>query len=271
MTQGGLQTRRLVKGDAGAVAVARAAGAHGIYVQNALAAGLYDGYALVVDGRDEGVCWFGPRGNLVVAASDACAPFADRVAQLVQQARWPWRIAMGPAGTIGALRDAVGRAPLVDREQVYYVGVAADAPASAVRDDVRRPGRDDRERLARATLALNASDLNIAPGRVDRRWLYDTIDDRIADGTTRVLGPVGGLWCKLDFGSDGPGGRVIEGVFTFPERRGRGLGRDLVASVLREAPGLVSLHVGEHNRPARAAYEKAGMREAGRCRLLLLG
>jgi predicted GNAT family acetyltransferase len=31
------------------------------------------------------------------------------------------------------------------------------------------------------------------------------------------------------------------------------------------------LHVGQHNRPARAAYERAGMHEAGRCRLLLLG
>jgi ribosomal protein S18 acetylase RimI-like enzyme len=32
----------------------------------------------------------------------------------------------------------------------------------------------------------------------------------------------------------------------------------------------VSLHVAEHNRAARSVYERAGMREAASCRLLLL-
>jgi predicted GNAT family acetyltransferase len=32
----------------------------------------------------------------------------------------------------------------------------------------------------------------------------------------------------------------------------------------------LSLHVAEHNRAARSAYERAGMREVGSCRLLLL-
>ena len=106
--------------------------------------------------------------------------------------------------------------------------------------------------------------------RVDRRWLRDTIDERIAGGLTRALGPVGGLRSKLDFGSDGPGGLVLEGVFTFPEYRGAGLASRLVATCLHRAPATVCLHVGMHNAPARAAYERAGMTLAGRCRLLLL-
>jgi hypothetical protein len=85
-----------------------------------------------------------------------------------------------------------------------------------------------------------------------------------------VLGPRGGIYSKLDLGSDGPGGLVIEGVFTFPEQRGRGRATALVAACLRGAAGAVTLHVSAHNRPARAAYERAGMIEAGRCRLLLL-
>ena len=140
-----------------------------------------------------------------------------------------------------------------------------------MRADVRAAQRGDRDRLVQATLLLNASDLNIDPARVDRRWLRDTIDERIADGTTRVLGPVGAPGCKLDIGSDGPGGAVIEGVFTFPEVRGQGLAAALVASCLAAATGVVSLHVGQHNRPARSAYERSGMHEQGRCRLLLLG
>jgi hypothetical protein len=43
-----------------------------------------------------------------------------------------------------------------------------------------------------------------------------------------------------------------------------------VATVLHEIRGSAILHVGRHNRPARSAYERAGMREAGGCRLLLL-
>ena len=118
---------------------------------------------------------------------------------------------------------------------------------------------------------LNASDLNIAPERVDRRWLYSTIDARTRDGSTQVLGPVGGLWTKLDFGSVGAAGDVLEGVFTFPEQRGRGLAAELVASCMARSDAAVSLHVAEHNAAARRCYERAGMQVAGRCRLLLLG
>jgi GNAT superfamily N-acetyltransferase len=159
--------------------------------------------------------------------------------------------------------------PLVCRDQIYYRGDAGSAATELVRGDVRPAQRADRDRLLQATLLLNASDLNIDPARVDRRWLRDTIDERIADGTTLVIGPPGSVQCKLDLGSDGPGGLVIEGVFTFAEHRGRGLAAALVASVLAEARGAVCLHVGERNLPARRAYATAGMAETGRCTLLL--
>lgn len=263
--------RRLRREDNVGASLARAAGVHGVYVENALAEGHSDGFVFAVDGAECAVAWFGPRGNLVLVSDERVEGHEREMAAQVLRGRWSWRIALGAAGLVDALADSVSQHKLAHRDQVYYVGDRASASARHVRDDVRAPQRDDRERLARATLALNASDLNIAPDRVDRRWLYNTIDDRIREGTTRVLGPLGGLWTKLDHGSDGPGGLVIEGVFTFPERRGRGLGAELVASCLAEAPGRVSLHVAEHNRSARAAYERAGMAEAGRCRLLLLG
>jgi predicted GNAT family acetyltransferase len=83
---------------------------------------------------------------------------------------------------------------------------------------------------------------------------------------------VGGVQTKLDLGSRGPGGCVVEGVFTMPQWRGRGLAAGLVASVAAQRPeSLVCLHVGVANFAARAAYERAGMSEQGRCRLLLLG
>lgn len=264
--------RELLCDDDRALAMARGAGPHGVYVWNALAAGVGEGFVLAdaLHGGDA-LVWIGPRGNVVVIASEPTPPsIAARLADEIVARRRPWRIAMGPAPAIDALRERLAVAPLTCRDQVYYDGDAASVAPQHVRDDVRRAQRADRDRLVQATLALNASDLNVDPARVDRRWLRDTIDERIAEGTTHVIGPLGGVHCKLDIGSSGPGGSVIEGVFTFPDERGKGLATGLVATCVRTLGGRACLHVGKHNRQARAAYEAAGLREAGGCRLLLL-
>lgn len=267
-----LTWRPLWHDEAAAAALAVAAGVHGAYVQNALAAGDGDGFVFACGSSGEGLVWIGPRGNLVALGSDRLpVASAAAIADQIHALRAPWRIAMGPAPLVELLRDRAPVPALVCREQVYYAGTARTAEPTLLRADLRAAQRADRDRLLQATLLLNASDLNLDPARVDRRWLRDTIDERIGDGSTRVLGPVGGPLCKLDYGSDGPGGRMLEGVFTFPEHRGQGLAAALVASCLAEAPGQVLLHVGQHNKPARRAYEHAGMAPAGACRLLLLG
>lgn len=266
--------RELLLDDPGPIAMAIAAGVHGVYVHNALAAGEGDGFVVHDGGADVGLGWFGPRGNLVILGDEAAewrsAAVRTCVDAILDQGV-PWRLAMGPTPVIEALRERVPAPALLCRDQIYYVGHAGTAARDLVRAEMRQAQRGDRDRLVQATLLLNASDLNIDPARVDRRWLRDTIDERIAEGSTRVLGPVGAPACKLDIGSEGPGGSVLEGVFTFPEERGKGLAAAIVASCLAAARGAVSLHVGQHNRPARSAYERAGMHEQGRCRLLLLG
>lgn len=268
MTVRPLPTLPLTSSDPQAMSLAVAAGVHGIYVQNALARGEGEGLMLLDEDRVAGMCWFGARGNLVIVAKDL--PGAE-VAAAVQVSRLPFRLAMGPTAVVDALAAQCTRPPLVLRDQLYYRAEPADAAASLIDEQVRPAQRGDRERLAQATLQLNASDLSIDPRRVDRRWLRDTIDERIADGTTRVIGHLGGFACKLDLGSVGPGGQVLEGVFTFPELRGRGTAARLVATCIRDAAQPVCLHVGEHNRPAQRAYERAGMQVVDRCRLLLIG
>lgn len=264
--------RELLFDDDDSLAMACRAGAHGVYVQNAMAEHAGDGFVLSVGDGPRVLVWIGPRGNLVVIASDAdVAPaVAARVADEIARRRKPWRIAMGPAAAIDCLRERLPVTPLAFREQVYYVGDRGSAAASRLAADVRAAQHADRDRLMQATLALNASDLNVDPARVDRRWLRDTIEERIANATTRVIGAPGSFRSKLDLGSDGPGGAVIEGVFTFPEHRGQGLATALVATCLARAEGPMCLHVARHNRAARAAYAAAGMHEAGSCRLLLL-
>lgn len=264
------QIRQLKQYDAIGRALAEAAGLHGIYVVNALDEGLHDGFVFSLDDQQCGLAWFGPRGNLVLIANDRSHGLEQQIVQQIQMCRWAWRIALGPAAIVDLLAQSLHCTPLAHRNQIYYAGSSDDANQSLLRKDMRRPISKDRERLARATLALNASDLNIAPNRVDQKWLYRMVDERIKDGSTRVLGPLGNLWCKLDYGTHGKGGTVIEGVFTFPDYRGNGLGGALVATCMAEESSQVSLHVAEHNKSARNAYERAGMKEAGQCRLLLL-
>lgn len=261
--------RELGSDDGQAIALAAAAGAHGVYVRNALAAGEGDGF--VGEGRAEeaGLVWVGPRGNLVVITADEpSAGAAEAWVGAILRLRHTWRIAMGPPAVVDRLRASLAGKVLALRDQIYYQGDAASA--GPCRSDVRLAQPMDRAALMQATLQLNHSDLNVDPTRVDRRWLRDTIDERISSGSTRVVGEPGAVVCKLDIGSDGPAGRVIEGVFTFPEHRGRGLATALVATCLRETARPTILHVGRWNRPARAAYARAGMREVGGCRLLLL-
>ncbi|MCA8948843.1 MAG: GNAT family N-acetyltransferase [Planctomycetes bacterium] len=267
-----LLSRPLQRAAETAVRLAAAAGVHGLYVHNALLRGERRGFVFGLETLEGGLCWFGRRGNLVIlGGAEFVDDAAEAVAELVQRSRLPWRIAMGPAPIVDALRSRCTGTPLVHRNQIYYQGDAASAATALVRDDMRAAVAADRDRIVQATLQLNHADLAIDPRRVDRRWLYDTVDERIAEGSTQVIGPVGAIDCKLDFGSVGPGGLVIEGVFTFPSARGCGLAAGLVASCMAAREGAVGLHVGEQNAPARRAYERAGMREVDRCRLLLLG
>lgn len=250
--------------------LAAAQGVQAVYVANALAEPDGDFLALLLGDRLQGLCWFGSRGNLVIVAGEEVP--AAAAAAAIQAARIPWRIAMGPGPLVDALVPHLAAKPLLHRDQAWYAVRPADADTGSHGAGVRLAQRGDREALMSATLQLNESDLHIDPRRVDRRWLRDSVLARIAEGSTHVIGPVGAVQAKLDVGSRGPGGCVIEGVFTMPSWRGRGLAARLVAAVAASRPEpVVCLHVGVGNGPARAAYERAGMVEQGRCRLLLLG
>ncbi|MBL8734621.1 MAG: GNAT family N-acetyltransferase [Planctomycetes bacterium] len=266
-----VQLSDLYDDEPAARALAAAAGAHGVYVVNALAAGEGDGFVLRADGAPRAVAWCGPRGNLVVVCESRYeAALTTALLDGIERERLVWRIVMGPTPVVDGLRDRLPGKPLVHRDQLYFCGDRT--LAAALRGVAVRPAEAaDRDGLVQATLLLNQSDLNIQPARVDRRWLRDTVDERIRDGVTWVAGPPAGIWCKLDIGSDGPAGRVIEGVFTFAERRGQGLAAALVAACLAVAPGQVTLHVSAQNHAAQRAYARAGMRPAGGCRLLLSG
>ncbi|MEM7200853.1 MAG: GNAT family N-acetyltransferase [Planctomycetota bacterium] len=264
-----------------ALALTTRVGVHGVYTGNHLAAleqtadgreltGDESGALVALAGADDlvGLAYFGGRGNLILVED---LPLdGERVADAVRRAALGWRIALGPAAALEALARHEARPPLVHRRQIYYGVRPAAAGAPAV--TVRLADKRDQAWLLQAALELNEEDLCIDRQRVQRSWLRDAIRRRIRREQTHVIGESGRPLAKLDIGSTGPSGLVLEGVFTAAEARGKGLAAGLVAEVARRSSApLVCLHVAEGNVAARRAYENAGMEPLGECSLMLRG
>lgn len=257
-------------------------GLHAVYVRNAIERRSPEGETVAVldeQGDLRLAFWFGKRGNLVVLGDPADSRPMPEPATIrhIAASHAPWRIALGPESVLEEIAVVEKRSPLVHRPQIYY-GVTADRrdDCLAVADEtVVRPAQvKDARVLVQMAIELNEADLNVPAWRVDKVWLRDSVRRRIRDRRTWVVGPPGKPRSKVDLGSDGSAGAVIEGVYTMPEDRGQGLARRVVASVsarLLEERELVCLHVDVENESARRCYEQAGMRAEETCRLLLRG
>lgn len=261
-----------------AASLAARAGAHGVYVRNLLSGedrGGDDGELLGFYGEAGlvGVASFGSRGNLVIVEAEPLDPAA--VADAVLRSSWTWRIVLARRAVVDALAARETVPPLLLREQMYYAMRPEEAVRGLVRDDVRPATRRDLRALVDAALELNRVDLNVDPSRVHRGWLEESIRRRIRMGRVWAIGPPGRPLAKLDVGSEGSAGMVLEGVFTVREARRRGLASSLVATVAhrraRSRCEIVCLHVAAENAAARRAYERAGMRVAGSCGIMLRG
>ncbi len=251
--------------------LAESAGVHGVYVRNSLDAPGQDAF-MAAYGQDAilGLIYFGHRGNLIVVGCEQVNP--SLLSRAINQSHNVWRIAMGPNAVVAGLAAMESKPALVDREQMYYLMRPGDPAGECLHPGVRLAEKKDLRKLFDAALDLNSSDLNVADWRVNKSWLRESIKRRIRAGKTMVIGCPGEVECKVDVGSVGQAGVMLEGVYTKPQARGRGLAASLVATVSADMlvdHALVALHVDSDNLPARKAYESAGMRVAGSCRLFL--
>lgn len=279
-----IHARRLHPTDVpAATELALEVGVHGLYVRNVLAVHPRLGSKaeiMAFESEDQliGLAHFGERGNLLVL--ERRPGYLDPVsaASAILDARFRWRIALAPPSVVRELVAIGHLRTLVDRRQIYcrVTGPELVAELAVAHDGyrVRSAEKKDLEPLMQAALHLNQTDLHVDPWCVDRDWLKRSTKTRIRKRTTYVIGPMGKPMCKLDLGSRGPAGVVIEGVYTWPELRGRGLASALVAGVAAELLAdypQVCLHVAETNAPARRSYEKCGMVEVDSCQLMLRG
>ncbi|MEZ5965987.1 MAG: GNAT family N-acetyltransferase [Planctomycetota bacterium] len=252
------------------VELAAAAGAHGVYVANDLARDpsgrALASRGLAMFGRD-GVlafAWFGARGNLIVLGAEGGHADPTQVARAIDAVALEWRIALGPEPVLAALARAAPVPPVLLRRQLYYVADPELVRAHEPDPRVRVANVVDLDALVQASIELNRVDLELDPAQVSKRWVRQAASERVRAGTAFVVGPPGAPFAKLDIGSQGRAGVVIEGVFTLEAHRSQGWGSRLVHGVCRRhlAAGrpTVCLHVAESNAAGRRCYEKAGMR-----------
>lgn len=222
------------------------------------------------DGLD-GVIFFGHRKGVVLAGEEP--EFIRSAANLALGAESDWVILVGPRAAADDFLSHYrwrGRPAHLNRIQDYYV---LRSPSGPVPGDVRPAEISDLETVSEMSEQMLLEDFDLPPGSLSRDGIQESMRHKILDGRTWVLEDRGRIVFKVDVSAQYAGGAQIEGVFTRPDLRGRGHGWRGVAAVgahLLQSSRFVSLHVDRDNVAARRAYEKAGFRQQGELRLLLL-
>ncbi|TDC22311.1 GNAT family N-acetyltransferase [Streptomyces sp. 8K308] len=219
-------------------------------------------------GRLVSLCYAGANLVPVCAGPAAVRAFADRA---LRQGRRCSSIVgpLDPTARLwshlepywGPARQLRHRQPLMTTDRV-----PADVTPNPL---VRRMRKDEMDLVLPAAVAMFTEEVGISPlDAADGGLAYQS---RVAEtvGTGRCFGLVedGRVVFKAEIGAVTPHACQLQGVWTAPEARGRGLATAGLATVLRhaldEVAPVVSLYVNDFNAPALAVYRRLGFVEAG--------
>ncbi|GJM45237.1 MAG: hypothetical protein DHS20C21_20790 [Gemmatimonadota bacterium] len=219
-----------------------------------------------------GVAFFGHRKGFVLAGDDQ--EFLRAAARLAQGPEADWIILVAPRvaadGFLSHYRW-LGRSTHLNRLQDFYTVRAETLPrlAGAVRPAELR----DLEAVVEMSEQMLMEDFDLGPGSLSRDGIRESMRHKIREGRTWLAEMDGRTVFKVDVSAQFNGGAQIEGVFTRPAVRGQGVASRSVAALAQElltTSAFVTLHVDQHNLPAKRAYEKAGFCRTGEFRLVLL-
>ena len=206
--------------------------------------------------------------NLVPVGADpaACRAFAER-------ARRQGRRCSSIVGDASAVLDMWGRlAPVWDRprdvREEQPLMVLDEEPRIPPDPDVRRVRPDELDLLLPAAIAMYTEEIGFSPAAADGGALYRArVAELIAAGRAFARFEGGRVVFKAEVGAVSRAACQVQGVWTAPDLRGRGLGTAGTAAVAlaarRTLAPLVSLYVNEHNIVAQRAYTRIGFRRIG--------
>lgn len=211
-------------------------------------------------------CYAG--ANLVPIGADAQAvdAFADRARREHRRCS----SIVGRAEAVGPLWSALEPVwgPARDVRAVQPLLATSDEPPVASDPLVRRVRSDELDILMPASIAMFTEEVGVSPIGADGGALYRARTRQlISQGRCFARIEDGQVVFKADLGAVSQSAAQIQGVWVAPRHRGRGLSVGGVAAVvraaLRDVSPVVSLYVNEHNRAARAAYDRVGFRRLG--------
>jgi hypothetical protein len=248
---------------------------HNLYLRSRLDAPA-DGRGFLYHEDDvlRGFVWLGRGQNLVFAGEEPL--FLQELAGFALRHEASWLMVAGLREATSRLLEIYlrlsRRRPRIDRIQGFYRQTAETLPP------LTEPGLvpatpEDLEEATAAAVRMSAEDFDLEPGTIDREGVRRTTERKIREGRCFVYREGGNLVFKADLAVRSPRGGQVEGVFTSPEERGRGIASRCLAELgrrlLADCPFLC-LHVAERNRPARRAYENAGFRRGAALRLAIM-
>ncbi|MFL6114576.1 MAG: GNAT family N-acetyltransferase [Catenulispora sp.] len=220
-----------------------------------------------VNGRLDGLCYSGANLVPVEAGPDAVRAFADRARR---QGRRCSSI-VGPADSAMALweqlRPAWGPAREVRANQPLMV-IRGSSPTVAPDFRVKPVKPDQIDVLLPACIAMFTEEVGVSPLGDDNGNSYRArVSELVHAGRAFAWIEDGHVVFKAEIGAMTADACQIQGVWTHPALRGRGIAATGMAAVveyaLRDFASLVSLYVNDYNAPARAVYRRVGFEEVG--------
>lgn len=170
---------------------------------------------------------------------------------------------VGPCEHVRALHAArPGPPPVRERRdpQPFLVlrrGGLRVAPASPV----RRARQADLDRLTVAAADMHREEMGIDPMAIDPAGWRTRMGTLIQRGWSWVWTQGDRVLFKAELSGWTPEAVQIQGVYTAPEARNRGIASAAMAAVCRDVLGGVpacTLYVNHYNAPARRLYERLG-------------
>ena len=216
--------------------------------------------------RLEAACLAGTNLVPVVASPPALRAFGERARR---QGRRCSSI-IGPADAVVPLWQQLAPTwgPARQVRPVQPLLATSTDPAVPADPWVRRVGLDELDLLMPACVAMFTEEVGTSPIGPDGGAGYRArVRDLVAAGRAFARIDGGEVVFKAEIGAVSTRACQLQGVWVHPRLRGRGLGTAGTAAVVRDAlrtvAPVVSLYVNDYNLPARAAYARVGLRNAG--------
>jgi len=174
------------------------------------------------------------------------------------------RMLVGPRDPVLALHAALGRPAREVRHPQLLLGVGRRTLMTPPSVPLRRATRHDLEQLVVAAAAMHREEMGVDPLSVDANAWRARMTSLIDRGWSWVWRERGQILFKAELSAWTPEAVQIQGVYTAPQARGRGIATSALAAMCIALLGdsaTCTLYVNHYNSVAISLYRRIGFTE----------